>query len=234
MTIADFVKLIKRENQYGSEDVTNDARTLDIIQHLHFERKKVAKEYPYNWLIDTFSVNLTAGVQIVSLPATMDRLIAIDDGAGSYFRKVTIKDALQYLNPGSNSAYTPYLGHFINLGLDSSNNNRIKVFGMPQVSGTYTAYGLKKVADLTVSDISALTTMSPFPDEITKILIDLVGAKIQKHKSNDNWLALYNAAWSELKNYIDKDQSDPADEATTPPPDIVRIKRAIQRNGGVI
>lgn len=234
LLLDDFIVDLKRVNQYGDESVTNDSPTTDLIRWINKYRKAVAKLTTWSWLIKSFNVTLVAGVQEIEISTSIKKIIAINNGNGGYLRKVTIKQSLKWLTPSTGSNDTNLLGFFTDIGINDTTGARtIKVFGKPGASGTLTAYGTKTFTDFLLSDIGTSKNFLPFSDEIMDMISELVSARISKFKNDQNWANYEKIAWDNLRIAMGEEQSDPADDVTTPPPDYYLERKAIRRNGGV-
>lgn len=230
----DFIKGIKRENQYGDETVVNDEPTLDIVRQLNYWLKRIAKKKNWSWLLKTFSVTVTANAQDITLDSTIDRVEVISDGNGKELQKITPKEAVRWHTPAQDETDSTYVGYFIDLGVDTSGNKKIRVFGTPQGTGVLTAYGMQKVEDISIDDIGTGANLLPVPDDILALVQELVSAKIQKTKGNANWILEQKKAEDELFAMIGESESDPSATPTTKPPNLYRLKKRMRRAGKVV
>ena len=227
----DFLIDLKRTNQYGDASVTDDAVTLDLIRWINNYKRRTANKTAWSWLLQTFDVTVVAGAQEITLDSSIRKIVAIGNDDGAYLQKVTVKEALTW---NADTSSVSVLGYYMDNGVTTTGAKKIKVFGNPGTSATLPGYGLTKFADIVVGDLTSGTaTFTPFPDEIMNIISDLVAARIQKAKGNPLWKQYEDAAWADMAVTMGDEQSDPADDVTTPLPPYYRRRRILRRGGQV-
>lgn len=228
----DFVKDLKRVEQYGDELVTNDEPTTDIIRWINKYRRAVAKLTTWSWLLKSFNITLVAGAQDIEIDTTIKKIVAINNGRGGYLTKINLKQSLKWLTPTTGTTDTNQLGFFTDLGINETTGARIiRVFGKPNASGTLTAYGTKTFTDIALSDIGTSKNFLPFTDEIMEQISDLVSARIRKLKQDPNWPNYEKLAWGNLRIAMGEEQSDPSDDVTSALPEYYLRRKAMRRNG---
>lgn len=231
----DFIVGIKRTLAFGRVSITNDKATADIIRSIVRHRKRVAKRWPWDWLIKLFNVNVTAGSQNITLDADIDRIWAIGDNNSGTLRKRTIKQMLEWHTPSTSGSDTNVVGYFCHIGRDPTTGARIiRVLGRPGASAVLPAYCLKKFTVLTVADIATPANFLPFPDEVMDVVGDFVKADVERVQGAQGWEAHKQMAQEDLTDMVGDEQSDPADDVTTPLPDFIRLKRIARRAGKVV
>lgn len=232
----DFIKDLKRTNQFGDETVTDDEPTADILRWTNRFKLGVANKGNWSWLIKTFTVPVVSGEQEITLDVTVRKVLAIK-GAYARLRKVSIKQAMDWHTPAVQSAASAdnsLVGWYTELGVNETTGARkIKVYGLPGANASLTAYGTKALTPFTVADIATPANFMPLPDEVVSLVGDLVSSRIQKLKGNVNWASLEKVAWDSVLLMLGDEQSDPADDVTTPLPPYYRKRRAFRRNGSV-
>ena len=232
----DFVKDLKRVNQFGNEDVTDDEPTADILRWTNNFKVDVAAKGDWSWLLKTFTVDVVSGEQTITVDSTINRIVAIK-GAYARLRKVSVKQAMDWHTPAvqsSASADNSLVGWYTDMGVDATTGaKKIRVYGLPGASASLTAYGLQAVEAFTLADIAAQSSFLPFPDAVVNRIADLVSSRIQKFKGNSDWAAQERLAWNNVLLMFGDEQSDPADDVTTPLPPYYRKRRAFRRNGSV-
>lgn len=232
----DFVKDLKRVNQFGDEAVTDDEPTADILRWTNNFRVDVAVKGDWSWLLKTFTVDVVSGEQTVTVDDTINRIVAIK-GAYARLKKVSVKQAMDWHTPAvqsSASADNSLVGWYTDMGVDGTTGaKKIRVYGLPGANASLTAYGLQEVTPFTLADIAAQSNFLPFPDAVVNRIADLVSSRIQKLKGTDNWASMESLAWNNLFIMLGNEQSDPADDVTTPLPPYYRRRRAFRRNGSV-
>ena len=231
----DFVVGIKRDCAFGTTSVTSDRATADIIRSLVRHCKRVAKRWPWDWLIKLFDVNVTAAAQNITLDADIDRIWGIGDNNSGRLKKVSIKQMLDWHTPASSEADTNVVGYFCHIGRDTTTGARIiRVLGNPSSAAVLPAYCLKKFTPLTVADIATPANFLPFPDEVIDVIGDFVRSDVERIQGKMTWETHKKLAQEDLTELIGDEQSDPSDDVTTPLPDYYRKKRNARRSGKVV
>lgn len=235
LLLDDFIKDLKRVNQFGDELVTNDEPTADIIRWINKFRRAVAKLTAWSWLMKAFTINVVAGSQVITIDSSIKKLVAISDSRGGALKKVTMQDAVKWHTPAAGGTDNNCIGFFTDLGVDPTTGARIiKVYGMPGATGTLTAYGTTTFTDFTLASIGTNANFLPFSDEIVDMISELVSSRIQKFKQNPEWALQEKIAWDNLRIAMGEDQSDPIDDVTTPLPPYYRRVKAMRRGGSVV
>lgn len=233
LLLNDYIKDIKRTNQFGDESITNDETTADILRWINRYRLAVANMTAWSWLLTPFTVTVQPNVQDVTIAATIRKIVAITDGNGGRLKKISLKQALDWHTPAvsANATDNSLLGYFVDMGVDPSGVRKIRVFGNPGRTAALTAYGLTTFTPFTIADIATPANFFPFPDEIMNMIADLISARIAHFKNDINWVTLEKVAWDNLRVAMGEEQSEPADDVTTTLPPYYQ-KRAILRKGG--
>lgn len=223
----DFVVDLKRVNQYGDESTTSDAPTLDIIRWTNKYMKAVALMCNWSWLFKSFTVNVVAGIQTITIDSTIRKVIAIKSPTGSgRLKKISMKMALDWNTPVIDSNDNSVLGWYSDFGVSDTTGARIiQIWGKPGVNATLTAYGTRVVVPVTVAGIATPVTFLPFPDEIMDCISDLVSARISKFKQISTWAQEEEVVMSTLRIRMGDEQSEPADDVTTPVPNYYKVKK---------
>jgi hypothetical protein len=235
LLLDDFIKDLKRVNQFGDELVTNDEPTADLIRWINKYRRAVAKLTAWSWLMKSFTITVVEGTQLITIDATIKKLVAISDGRGGALKKITMQDAVKWHTPASGGTDNNCIGFFTDLGVDGTTGARIiKVYGMPGAAGTLTAYGTTTFTDFTLNSIGTSANFLPFSDEIMDMISELVSARVAKFKKDPDWAIQENIAWANLRIAMGEDQSDPIDDVTTPLPPYYRRVKAMRRGGSVV
>lgn len=226
----DFIIDLKRSNQFGDESTTTDQPTLDILRWTNRFKKAIAVKFNWSWLFKSFTINLVAGTQTISIDSTIRKIIAIKSpsGAGRLLR-ISMKEALDWNTPVLESSDNSLLGWYSDFGIDDTTGVRkIQVWGKPGTTATLTAYGTKVITPFVVGDIATPANFLPFPDELVDALSDLVASRISKFKGSPTWAQEEKVAWDNIRLLFGEEQSDPASESTSPVPAYYKRKKLIR------
>ena len=236
LLLDDFIKDLKRTNQFGDESVTNDEPTADILRWLNRYRDAVANMTAWSWIVKQFNIPLVAGIQDITIDATIRKVVAINNGNGGRLQKTSLKQAMDWYTPSDalNDNNDLILGYFIDLGVDGNTGARkLRVFGKPSSNGTLVAYGISTFPIFAAADIATPANFLPFPDSIMNMISDLISSRISKFKGDANWAAYEKVAWNNLRIAMGEEESDPSDDNVTPLPPYFQ-KRRIMRRGGMV
>ena len=234
LLLDDYLKDLKRTNQFGDEATTNDATTADLLRWLNRYRLAVANMTAWSWLITPFNIVVQPNVQDIIIAANIRKIVAVNDGNGGRLQKISLKQALDWYTPAvsANNQDNLLLGYFVDMGVDPvSGGRKIRVYGKPGSSATLTAYGLMTFNALTLADIATPANFFPFPDEIMNMIADLISSRIAQFKNDPSWSTREKVANDNLRIAMGEEQSDPVDDVTTPLPEYYQ-KRSILRKGG--
>ena len=230
-----FVIGIKRDCNFGKISVTSDRATADIIRSIQRHRKRVGKRWPWDWLIKLFDITLTATTQNYTLNVDIDRIWGIGDNNSGRLKKVTLKRMLDWHTPSTSESDTNVVGYFCHIGRDTTTGARIiRVLGRPASGAVLPAYCLKKFTALTVADIATPANFLPFPDEVMDVVGDFVRADIERLQRKRGWETHRQMAQEDLTEMVGDEQSDPADDVTTPLPDRYISRKISRRSGKVV
>lgn len=233
-TIADFITGVKRQSRYGVVATTNDSITADLIRSLNFNKDKIVRYWVWDWLILIFDLVLAPTINGYTLDALLSKIIAIDAGVGNYLVRTSIKEYLRKLK--GNTSTTEITGtpsNFLGVGRDAvTGAKKIRLWPTPASAATLEVWGTKKFPDWTVADIAAATTFTPMPDDVVDVLFDLVmGDAYELQNMQNEAIAKRATAKDSLKVLVQEDQAEPADDDTSPAPDML-IDKARRRNAG--
>jgi hypothetical protein len=233
LLLDDFLKDLKRTNQFGDENVTNDETTADLLRWLNRYRLAVANMTAWSWLLTPFTIAVQPNTQDITIAANIRKIVAINDGNGGRLQKISLKQALDWYSPAvsANNTDNLLLGYFVDMGMDPAGGRKIRVYGKPGSAANLTAYGVTTFSALTLADIATPANFFPFPDEIMNMINDLMSSRIAQFKADPTWSTQQKVAMDNLRIAMGEEQSDPVDDATTSLPAYYQ-KRSILRKGG--
>lgn len=162
MLLSTIVKTIKRKSHRGSQAVTTDQITTDIIACVNEAIRDVVKLIPKRYWFKQGTIALSAGTQAVpalySLPSDCQEAILFHYTANSsVFKLVKIDSDAEWIDKIWNINQTTFRPtYYREVGINASTSyKQIEVFPIPD--GSYTLnceYYKNKPADLTTSDLA--------------------------------------------------------------------------------
>jgi len=176
MILNALVKTVKRKSHRGSQTVTSDTITSDIIQCINEAIRDVARLVPNRYYYQkgtalSITVGTVAVPQYLSLASDVQEPIVFYYTANnSVYKLAKIDSDAEWIEKIWNINQEPNLPlYYREVGLDGSSYKQIEIF--PMSNGSYdlqNEYYRIKGADLTVSDISSEVTA--IPDSVQDVL----------------------------------------------------------------
>jgi len=171
-----IVKTIKRKSHRGSQTVTTDQITLDIIACINEAIRDVAKLIPKRYYFKQGApLALVAGTiavpAVYSLPSDCQELILLHYTANNaVYRLAKIDSDGEWISKIWNINQNPNRPlYYRELGSDGSGNKQIEIFPIPDASYSLNnEYYKIKPTDLTVSDLS--TEIPTIPDSVQDVV----------------------------------------------------------------
>ncbi len=176
MILNTIVKTVKRKSHRGSQAVTTDSITADIIACVNEALRDACKLIPKRYFFKqgtpiALSVGTIAVPAVYSLPDDCQELILLHYTANnSVYKLIKIDSDSEWIEKIWNINQTPNRPlYYRELGSDNSGNKQIEIFPIPD--NTYSLkneYFKVKPTDLTVSDIS--TEIPTIPDSVQDVV----------------------------------------------------------------
>jgi hypothetical protein len=172
LTLAQFIQQCKRKTRYGDPANTTDSITADIVHYTNQRRFRLWRRYPWAWSVYEFTLALVAGTINYTLDVLVGDIVAIENGAGGYIIKRTLKRYLQWHKGVSDSGSTAdNPSDYVRMGQDEATDAlKIKVWPTPASAANRTGWGKKRLARYAVADIATNTDFGFFPEEVLDVL----------------------------------------------------------------
>jgi len=174
MILNDAVKRVKRVTHRGSQAVTNDQITIDIVQAINDSRRDTIRLVPKDWLRKSAGTPITtvSGTSTYSLASDVQEplLFRYTVGTTDYFlNKIDSEREFYQQTFGSNTA-NDKPRFFVDLGLDGSGNRQILLFPTPDAAYVinYVYYKDPSKTELTVADLN--TEIPDVPSYLQDVL----------------------------------------------------------------
>lgn len=222
MTLQTFVDQIKRDCRVGSVGTNTDQTATDIIAKLNRVRFRIWRAWDWEWSIVPIEFTLGAGEKDKTLDSAVGSIIilGIQDTTG-YLRKFTYKRYRQWEKKRKIDEEKSIVIGYLRRGRDSSGNLKLRFVHTPASATVIEGEGKKRITAYTTGDISTVTTMEFFPEEVQDILFDAVKGLTWEQSGDDRGASTISRSEFMLKELISDEESDPADEITSPPPDFL-------------
>lgn len=208
MTLANFIKLVKRTARYGDINTTSDQVTSDIINYINNRRFEFWRAWLWDWSADEISISTAGDFTLASTVGSV--LVLYISGENGYLRPVSLKRYLQWLKNKDESTGTPT--HYIKLGRNSSNQLKYRLWRTPESSVTVKGFTKTRLTAYTVSDIAANTGLEFFPEETHDILFHGVLGDVYEAKNEMDLSRIKKAEFTNKIAGLIADEENQADE----------------------
>jgi hypothetical protein len=128
------------------------------------------RRYPWAWSVYEFTLALVAGNINYTIDALVGDIVAIENGAGGYMVKRTLKRYLQW-HKGASAETSDNPSDYVRMGQDEATDAlKIKVWPQPSSGVNRTGWGKKRIARYTLTDLATNTDFGFFPEEVLDVL----------------------------------------------------------------
>lgn len=222
LSLATFVKKLKRKTRYGDPSNTSDDTTDDIVHYINTRALRINRRYPWHWNIVEFTLNLLTTTVDYTLGATVGDIIVIDNGNGGYLTKRTLKRYLQWHKSSSANAADDVgsVTDYMRMGYDANKCIKIKIWPTPSSAASITGYGKKRFSRYTTADLLTNTDIDLLPDDVLPVLEAGVLADIyEAQDKGNNYLAKEAYFNAELEKMVKEETVEEDSEEERPAPD---------------
>lgn len=226
---------IKREARAGEIGNYTEQYTVDIVGYLNRFCMKWWNENDWDFSKTPISISLAAGETAQqTLASTIGQIIIMGiQGKEGYLKSFTEKQYRQWVK-GQDSAQVGTLYGYVKKGLDSSGNIKVLFVNPPASATVIEGEGKTKFSKILLADVAAGTAIPYFPDDFVPAIIQGVAGIFMTAINDSRGPGQLERAEADLESRKGTNNTDPADDVTTPPPDYVMFTSRRRGGTGVV
>lgn len=238
MTLQEIIDGIKRDSQTGEVGNNSDLAASDILRHFNDSRLEFWNADPWDWSkVDIGPITIPASnTARTTFDATIGELIVLgvvgSDGTLDSFTEKEYRRWQKQASDGSVTTPTDQITGYVKRGRNASGQLQVLFVNSPSTDTQIEGEGKLRLNPIryTVANISTVTQLDFFPDEVQPLLRRLAyGRFLDSIKDLRAGMEL-GGALQAIESLKGSNRTEAASDARTHPPDYIRW--ANRKRGG--